>query len=124
MGAVTLLDLETGEETTFWEQANEGSTAKGVTNDGMIVGQYGVDQSAPGAVLKKGSDTWEMLPVPDGVNPNIEYAPQGVTPDGKYITGYGLETATGMYVRCTGRCRTTACTRPKRCPTPRRTSGG
>lgn len=98
LGAVTLLDLETGEETTFWEQANEGSTAKGVTNDGMIVGQYGVDLSAPGAVLKKGSDTWEMLPVPDGVNPNIEYAPQGVTPDGKYITGYGLETATGMYV--------------------------
>lgn len=47
MGAVTLLDLETGEETTFWEQANEGSTAKGVTNDGMIVGQYGVDLSAP-----------------------------------------------------------------------------
>ena len=98
LGAVTLLDLETGEETTFWEQANEGSTAKGVTNDGMIVGQYGVDLSAPGAVLKKGSDTWEMLPVPDGVNPNIEYAPQGVTPDGKYITGYGLETATGTYV--------------------------
>ena len=47
LGAVTLLDLETGEETTFWEQANEGSTAKGVTNDGMIVGQYGADLSPP-----------------------------------------------------------------------------
>lgn len=64
MGAVTLLDLETGEETTFWEQANEGSTAKGVTNDGMIVGQYGVDLSAPGAVLKKALTRGRCCPCP------------------------------------------------------------
>lgn len=97
-GAVSLLDLETGEETVFYDAANEGSSAKGVTNDGTIVGQFGVDLSAPGAVLKKGADSWTILPVPEEVGEGGEFCPQGVTPDGKYIAGYCYDMNKGMYV--------------------------
>lgn len=68
-GAVTLLDLNTGEASVFYEEENDGSFAKAVTNDGTIIGQYGNGgMDSPAAILKKGAKQWEYLPVPEGCN--------------------------------------------------------
>ena len=57
-GGVALLDLETGEkEVHLYESPvggeSAGVTAKGVTNDGTIVGTFGYDISSPGAIRRK-----------------------------------------------------------------------
>ena len=99
-GAVTLLDLNTGEASTFYEEANDGSFAKAVTNDGTIIGQYGNGgMDSPAAILKKGAKQWEYLPVPEGCNATGT-APQGATADGKYLVGYAASDGTypEMYV--------------------------
>ena len=57
-GGTALLDLETGEkEVHIYEnelgEESAGVTAKGVTNDGTIVGTFGYDISSPGAIRRK-----------------------------------------------------------------------
>lgn len=93
-GAVTLLDLNTGEASVFYEEENDGSFAKAVTNDGTIIGQYGNGgMDSPAAILKKGATQWEYLPVPEGCNATGT-APQGATADGKYLVGYAASDGT------------------------------
>lgn len=93
-GAVTLLDLNTGEASVFYEEENDGSFAKAVTNDGTIIGQYGNGgMDSPAAILKKGAKQWEYLPVPEGCNATGT-APQGATADGKYLVGYAASDGT------------------------------
>lgn len=95
-GRVQVYEMATGKIHEFYDETKVSVQGKDVSNNGIVVGQYGDELNVHPALWQAGAQEWTILQVPEDFNQKTGCA-MGISSDGNIVVGYGAKTDGNYY---------------------------